>query len=44
MLLCFSMREYQDLTNLQQLIQQKQPVGQDTWDVEQKEYVEGFLY
>ena len=38
-----SMKEYKDLTNLQQLIQQKQTVNQSTWDTEQKEYVEGLL-
>jgi len=36
------MREYQDLTNLQRLIQQKHTVHQDTWDTEQKEYVEAY--
>ena len=35
------MREYQDITNLQSLIQQRQAVSKDTWDTEQKEYVEG---
>ena len=38
----FSVREYQDIANLQLMIQQKQQVSQDKWDVEQKEYVEGF--
>lgn len=36
------MKEYKDLTNLQQLIQQKQTVNQSTWDTEQKEYVEAY--
>ncbi|KAL5271112.1 hypothetical protein ACHWQZ_G001684 [Mnemiopsis leidyi] len=35
-------REYQDLTNLQRLIQQKHSVHPDTWDTEQKEYVEAY--
>lgn len=35
-------REYQDLENLQRLIQMKQQVSQDKWDTEQQQYVEAY--